>query len=613
MCPSKMLLVLPLLATTAGLCQERVTVTPADTGEALENPGMGWTFHYYSNIPTNYGSKLAPWDTLEEFPGLTVIYLRIPWSYVEPEEGIFNWSVIDGPAQRWIAEGKQIALRISCAESWMRFATPEWVREAGAVGYNFTPGRLDEDGPFWEPDYEDPVFLEKLDSFLAAMAARYDGNPEVAFIDVGSFGVWGEGHLFASTQMQYPSETIIRHIDLHLKHFQETLLAANDDFSFQGEESIAYALEKGLALRDDSILVQPGEDAYYHEEMAQDFWPTVPVILECEHYGGSRDRGNWLDGSLYLQAVEEYHASYAAIHWWPQEFLEENRDLIDRINQRLGYRLQLARASWPSECRPGDTITFEMSWRNAGVAPCYQGGHPAVTLTATDPETGEEGIVTVFTDEAFDVASLPVGPAGEAESVSHELRAALPFYVRPGTYTVRASVGRPTGTPIYALPHEDSSGGRRYRLGTILVTGDFDVALDAEGPEVSLEAVDGAIELPLIWTIRRPGPEPSVPFCHLIGPDGQIAFQGMVAPTVAEGAFDETGQVAAPVRIEIPLEARGGEYPVYVGLWMPSLMAQANERRMPERGDTQGRVYLGVLAIGDDGQVILRRAPSGPA
>ena len=93
----------------------------------------------------------------------------------------------------------------------MRYATPEWVEKAGAKGYNFTPGQLDENGAFWEPDYNDPVFLEKLDHFLAAMAARYDGNPEVAFIDVGSFGVWGEGHLWASTQMEYPGETIIRH------------------------------------------------------------------------------------------------------------------------------------------------------------------------------------------------------------------------------------------------------------------------------------------------------------------------------------------------------------------------------------------------------------------
>jgi len=30
---------------------------------------MGWTMHFYSNIITNYGSKLKPSDTLDDFPG----------------------------------------------------------------------------------------------------------------------------------------------------------------------------------------------------------------------------------------------------------------------------------------------------------------------------------------------------------------------------------------------------------------------------------------------------------------------------------------------------------------------------------------------------------------
>jgi len=95
-------------------------------------------FHYYDNVPRNYGSKLAPSDTLDDFPGLTVVYLRSPWSYIESEEGRFNWSVVDTP----------IAFRFSCSESWMRYATPEWVAKAGAKGYDFRVGKgVADDGP----------------------------------------------------------------------------------------------------------------------------------------------------------------------------------------------------------------------------------------------------------------------------------------------------------------------------------------------------------------------------------------------------------------------------------------------------------------------------------
>jgi len=447
---------------------EIVTINPEDTGEALENPGMGWVFHHYDNIPRNYGSKLEPSDTLDDYPGLTVIYLRIPWSYIEPEEGKFNWAVVDTPAQRWIAKDKQIAFRFSCSESWMRYATPEWVEKAGAKGYNFQPRKgVVEDGPYWEPDYNDPVFLEKLEHFLEAAASRYDGNPEVAFIDVGSFGVWGEGHTFSSTRLKYPASTVNKHIDLHVKHFKHTILAANDDFSSQAEETIDYAREKGLTLRDDSILVQGGENAYFHSEMAQAFWPNLPVVLESEHYGGSRDRGNWKDGSQYLQAVEEYHASYASIHWWPREFLEENRELVRRINLRLGYRLQLVSASWPVAVQAGSSFHFASQWKNAGVAPCLPGGFPAITL-----KDSKDGIAGVFVDEGFDMRSLPVGPEGQAEVKPQEVEFLLPFCLKPGKYDLFISVGTRTGTPRVALPHSGNDDQRRYLIGQLEVTGE---------------------------------------------------------------------------------------------------------------------------------------------
>lgn len=451
-------------ATQAG---DRVLVTPADTGAALENPGMGWVFHYYDNRPEHYGSKLDPSDTVEDFPGLTTVYLRIPWSYLEPEEGKFCWSVLDAPAQRWISRGKQVAFRFSCTESWLRWATPEWVHRAGAKGYNFKPGEEREDGPYWEPEYDDPVFLGKLDRFLAAAAARYDGDPSVAFVDVGSFGVWGEGHTYWSSKRKWPAATVIRHIDLHRKHFKRTLLAANDDFAGQGSETIEHALRMGLTLRDDSILVQGGEKAYFHAGMAQPFWPRVPVILESEHYGPSKRKGYWKDGLPYLRAVEEYHASYVSIHWWPREFLEECRELVEKINLRLGYRLQLVEASWDAAWGKGVPWRVSMRWRNAGVAPCLPGGFPALTL-----KDARGGIVAVFVMEDFDVRSLPVGPPGAGEVRECQAGFLRPFNLSPGTYEVFVSVGSKTGTPRIALPLAGHDGARRYRLGGVAVAGE---------------------------------------------------------------------------------------------------------------------------------------------
>ena len=74
---------LPVLALAAD-APEHTTVRPRDTGAALCNPGMGWVFHHYDNVVRHYGSRLEPSDTLDDWPGLTVIYLRLAWSYLEP-------------------------------------------------------------------------------------------------------------------------------------------------------------------------------------------------------------------------------------------------------------------------------------------------------------------------------------------------------------------------------------------------------------------------------------------------------------------------------------------------------------------------------------------------
>ena len=458
---------------TAGVmhAEETVTVNTEDTGVALVNPNMGWTMHFYSNFTGNYGSKLAPSDTLDDFPGLSTVFLRIPWVYIEPQEGKFNWAILDTPAQRWIAKNKRIALCLTTSENWMKYATPEWVKNAGAQGtfYEFGKGRVAESGT-WDPFFDDPIYLEKLDKFLAAVAARYDGNTNVEFIDVGSYGLWGEGHTHMSSR-QDNIDIQKKHIDLYVKNFKKTILCINDDFAGHDKPGrrfpiMDYALSKGLALGDDSILVQPPPRSWYHAEMAQDFWPKQPVVLEHEHYGGSKGRGAW-DGNLLLKSIEDYHASFMSIHWWPRILLNENREIIDKINLRMGYRLQPTKVTWPKTVKIGKWFKVQWTWSNKGVAPCYPGGFPALTL-----KDDKGGIVSVLSDETLNLRDLKVGSPENIPTVQHESEFVVGLVApttKTGTYDVFISVGKRDGTPQIALPLEGNDGQLRYRLGTITI------------------------------------------------------------------------------------------------------------------------------------------------
>lgn len=459
----------------------KVIVRFKDNGKPLVNPGMGWTFHFYSNIIKNYGSKLEPFDTLDDFPGLSVIYLRVPWAFLEPEEGKFNWSLFDTPAQRWIDKGLQIAIRVSCTESWMRYATPEWVKKAGAKGVDFDFGKGPrEGGKLWEPDYLDPIFLQKLENFLAAMAKRYDGNPNVAFIDIGSFGMWGEGHTGFGARLneEQTFEVCKRHIDLHLKYFKNTLLCISDDMAGSSKPGrrfpiTEYARQRGVTLRDDSILVEPPPRSWYHAELAQDFWEELPVILEHEHYGPSKQRGAWGDGSLLLKAVEDYHASYMSIHWWPREFLNENRQIIEKINMRIGYRINLLEIEYPETIQINKPFEIKSKWANVGVAPFYKGGFMAITLK---DEKG--GIASVNVDDSFNFKKLTPSKPNEpnAKEIASTFVIGRHFVdpigtfkpeVKPGVYEVYVSIGMADGTPKINLPLDNPDSNKRYKVGTV--------------------------------------------------------------------------------------------------------------------------------------------------
>jgi hypothetical protein len=454
------------------------SVKPRDNGKGLKNPAMGWTFHYYSNNIEHYGSKLEPSDTLDDFPGLSTIYLRCPWSFVELQEGKFNWELLDTPGQRWIDKGVKLAFRITGYESWMRYATPEWVKNAGAKGTDVQWGR--RNNSLWRPDFADPVYLAKLENFLTAMADRYDGNPNVAFVDIGSMGVWGEGHSAGESAYATLQEGQKMHIDLHCKIFRKTLLCMSDDFVGTTDNNKTrfptsdYAFSKGVALRDDSIMVQPPPDSWYSAGMAQLFWPTLPVVLETEHYGSSKTR-NAFSKELLLKSVEDYHASYLSIHWWPRIFMEENKEAIDEVNMRLGYRIQAREIGWPEEIRLGEPFTVSFSLANSGVAPCYPGGYPCLTLK---DEKG--GIVSVHVHDGMNVNALKTAGIGEAPVettrsnfvlASNFVDPVKTFYraARAGEYDVFFSIGAKEGTPQLELPHDGDDGHMRYKMGRIRV------------------------------------------------------------------------------------------------------------------------------------------------
>jgi hypothetical protein len=354
-----------------------------DSTRVCNNPHKGWVFHYYDNGIARYGSRMAANDSLADFPCLNDIYLRLAWSYLEPEEGVYNWVVIDSIINRWVKWGHPVSFRITCKETEMVYATPEWVRKAGAKGKFIDHPDLDIKA--WAPDYGDPVFLQKLENFHKAFAARYDGKPWVEYIDIGSIGDWGEGHTAFSGWEDIPVDVIKKHIDMFKRCYKHSFLIISDDFIGQRDkddgkdyEIYHYCLEKGLGFRDDSANVAWyktlgfGPSCIRTPELYSKVYKTIPVVLESDHYGDVVRGDMWKGGAGLYKAVHETHATFVGFHYYPREWLKDNEQLAVRLGNLSGYWYFLKFAMMPDTIRTGSERNYiRLTWENHGVSPAH--------------------------------------------------------------------------------------------------------------------------------------------------------------------------------------------------------------------------------------------------
>ena len=327
-----------------------------DDKTVLENPHKGWYYHYVDNslkLPAyrDRVEKGIPFKT----PGMHHVYIRFDWGDVEAEgEGKLDWSEIDEIMDERGALGYKFTFRICTFESGAGYATPKWVYDLGAKGCSLE-GK-DTNGQEMcidrcEPDYGDPIYLEKLEGFLKRCAEKFDNDSRVEYIDIGTFGTWGEGHTHLGSGKVYPPEVVRKHIDIHLRAFKNKPLILNDDYIEHvwktspeaASELYDYCIGKGLGLRDDSICVGGyvklfGYDTMRFSSLFKEFSKNAPVDIEFAHiYHQNQDAERLKEGLPMIEAVRNAHATYAGFHGYENEWLERNPYLSDYIANRLGY------------------------------------------------------------------------------------------------------------------------------------------------------------------------------------------------------------------------------------------------------------------------------------
>ncbi len=310
----------------------------------LKNPHKGWFWHFIDNGLHSgwYRNQNVEGDYLEDFPGMNHLYLRFDWSDVEIERGVYDWSPLDKIMEEWGPHGYTFSMRVCAFEagSGTRYsATPTYVFEDGAKCYHTMHGDT-------QVDYGDPIFLNHLERFMAEFGRKYNGDPRLEILDIGTYGTWGEGHTVHGDGKIYPTSVVKKHMDLHAKYFPDTFVLCNDDHivgrTIHGQaevcEMMDYAEARGFGLQDDSICIYDG--AGYNTARAD--WAFrrlgkyAPNCIELQHYAQIGD-AMWREGLTSIEAYRDVQATFAGFHGYPRPWLEKNPYLTEYCANRLGY------------------------------------------------------------------------------------------------------------------------------------------------------------------------------------------------------------------------------------------------------------------------------------
>jgi len=374
--------------------RQRMVVRPKPIDAVLVNPGMGiTTFQRFNNEPLNTGlewSEEGPTGPRQpqagvDFPRASISYCRWFWSTIEPQSGAVKWEILDGALDEARRHGQTLAIRLMPYDQ--KHPLPEWYRNSGARRAN-KPG--DADAEIWQPDFSDPLYLKYWGRLIAAAGARYDGHPYLDTVDVSSIGYWGEGWSPYMPDFEHQKALI----DIYFDAFRKTPLLMN----FDQERALAYATAKGAGWRLDCLgdMRTTSDDPYFPPEMLdvypqhvvragiQEVWKRSPVSLETCWVPGHWKEQGW-DVDYILDQALRWHVT--SVNVKSSAIPPEWKTQFDDFQKKMGYRFLLRRLEYPRIVKPGEMMSIQGWWLNAGVAPVYRDYQLALRLKSERAST----------------------------------------------------------------------------------------------------------------------------------------------------------------------------------------------------------------------------------
>lgn len=430
------------------------TYYPREYYGMLNNPYKGWA------PSALYGPYNQPHR---------LVHAYISWRELEPEQGVFAWEALETKNffDQWYNKGVQVITRIMLdypTDNPNLMEIPDWLYEM--IDGDGTWYQTSEIGSGFSPNYANPKLIAEHERMLKAFGERYNNDPRIAFIQLGSIGHWGEWHTWPNGSGEFPSETVVNQ---YMQHYTDSL----PDKMLGIRRPLAFAREHNFGFFNDKIGHAPTTEQWMfwmHNGMDYDNWynrrvypeAAIPDFWHTAYSAGEFSDGNalmWLRDTTVsdtLRQVRLMHTSWigpcspAGVGNIPEAIH------IQTVHNTIGYHFVIETVTHLPAANAGENLAIQMTWHNKGVAPFYFNWPLELGLI------DENGTLVFTTVLAEDITRWLPGRN------SVELQLGLPQNLEAGTYRLVTAILNPeTGKPGIDLGITERRADGRYALSTI--------------------------------------------------------------------------------------------------------------------------------------------------
>ena len=386
-----------------------VVMTTTSSEEVVPNYGKGLVTYITADSGTDeIKSDNIPQaiEDLVRFPLGQQLYIRPTWREVQPRPGRLEMpeylKLVFELAKK---NNKRIGLRIqmSAPDYTHEAALPDFVldkvpkvdlvlsdQESSASAQRY----LKNPHSRYQPRYDHPFFQQAFKELVGLLAAEFDGNPLIEFIDTFMYGFWGEGHTWPFGNNPFPDyqtaeRTWTNMLEVQLEHFSKTPLLTNTqpDYSRVGNsELVERTVRSNNWIRSDTIFIENEQI-----EALSNRPPWTAALLEQGLPGKPPDPSAAYEGISPAENMIAHVMDVGANYWSLWNFHQISaKNLMSyyqaypaafaRINRRIGYRV---RPSFIWSYKDDGVVGLVIGFANDGIA-----GVPGVLRITVESQDG---------------------------------------------------------------------------------------------------------------------------------------------------------------------------------------------------------------------------------